>query len=180
MAEDKNIVQEIISTLSEGVTVLKEENFEIAPISRIRIGDPMYFVNQSEGLEFTLDTEVPRNKYNGVMIQHIQEDWEFEGEPQPPIMYQRYIIYSVTLMDYVNAEKQGIVFDNLTVDKGELGCDSASFAVCIDNQRSIVIHDGTDGGYGDWTKYKDGSLIISLDVRQENDKIRKFLGLPNE
>lgn len=151
-------------------TVIAEKEYKIQPFGHLVCGDPCY-LNDEIGKDFTIDETLysGSTRKAGLIIQQVQYDGisDFSHEPtsfQTVNVIAYNIPKGVEGQRYVDAQKEGKYIPDDVKQKVELGCDTASFDLSVDN-RDVHIDTGADGYYGSYLRYTHNrAYILELEL----------------
>jgi hypothetical protein len=162
-------------------TVKSVTYLKMKPFKHIRIGDPLYFENMEDDpkryKKLVADVKPTCCKFGAIRIRDVEVEDEYEGMP---LKYNQIVVdvfmapTEEKLQVYLNDRYFG---ENSVKQHYELGCDTASYEICVDG-RYDEVHTGADGYYGTLSHMKqyfgfmmtlffDGSLFDMEDVEKK-------------
>jgi hypothetical protein len=140
----------------------REKRFQVKPFKRVAMYDPWYG-NTPEKLRdgaanICTFCKLPvSNREAEVVLREVHGTFDYDGKKIPYTNFEvRFFSYRKDIefaKKEVEAECKNMCYPTLIKEKKELGCDTARFMVCVD-ENELEIYTGADGIYGRMAKYK--------------------------
>lgn len=146
--------------------ILREQEYNIKPFRKVKIGDPIYFEAIENGADEGCEKElvcdlakIPFSNREAKVVLRENED-EYEGF--------KYKTLEILFATYKKTELAKKIFEahrykqwypDLCKENKHLGCDTAQFEITIDDNYD-VINTGADGYYGEFYHYKNNDAYI--------------------
>lgn len=170
----------------ETSVIVREKRFQVKPFKRVEMYDPCYGTqNEMSDVVMSICTfcKLPiSNREAEVLLREVHGTFDFNGEEIP------YTNFDVKFFSYrkdteiakkeIEAECENMCYPTLIKEKKDLGCDTARFIICVDDNE-LEILTGADGYYGRMVKYKNNyayyfDFSLDDDVTDWDDLERKI------
>lgn len=145
--------------------------YDIPKVTHLTVGDPMYLEDIENGRvrgcerESIFDGKLKPCRVSRLKITAVDYD-QVEVEEKQAKEY-KVDIAGASDEGFVNCYLSDITYPQLEKITRGLGCDTASFFIEVNNDRSDTVHTGADGYYGTIIKYKEPygfHLILFFDA----------------
>ena len=162
--------------ITQNVILKNLEIIPIKPYKSICIGDPMYLENIKAGRgsagekSHVFNEKMRCCKHGMIMFATTSEKYEINKTSEFDTVYAAIALSGrediTASLNQIKTYLTNKYFKNTVKVRKDLGCDTASFEITVDESRYEAFHTGADGYYGYAAKYKEyyGSCIeLSLD-----------------